>query len=188
MSANNQTYKSFSMEYGTFIGLAWGALFLCYAEGIRTNNALLILLCLMLCGISVVLPFFFAFRLNRKLFTMNEKLSYLQGLIFSFSMFMYACLMSGLITFAYFQFFDDGSLHEQMYSLLTQPETATIYQQMGMTEQYEQITSIFNEFATFSPLDKTLLLFNNNFVFSIIFSFITAAVASYNLSSLIRRQ
>lgn len=181
MATKNNTYKSYSMEYGTFLGLGWGATFLCYVEGVSTGNALLIFLCFMLFAVCFVMPFFFAMRLNRKHAAIGEKLSYLQGLFFSFSMFMYACLMSGLIVFAYFKWLDDGTLYEQLNSMVTLPEMVETYQQMGMSEQYAQMVDMLRQVNEMSEWEKTLGIFNNNFFFGIIMSFVVAVVASYDL-------
>lgn len=181
MATKNYTYRSYSMEYGTFVGFSWGALFLSYVEGISYNNGLLMLLCFMLAGVSLVLPFLLALRLNRKMFLADERLSYLQGLLFSISMFMYACLMNGLIVFAYFSFLDDGLLYEQLNSMLTMPEMVQTYQQIGMSEQYDQMVNMMGELNGLTVFEKTLMIFNNNFFFSIIMSFAVAIVASYDL-------
>lgn len=181
MATTNKLYQPYAMEYGTFVGLSWGAIFLSYVEGICNDNGLLLFLCLILCGFSFILPFTLALRINRKLLLIGEKLSYWQGLLFSFPMFMYACLMSGIIVFSYFRFFDDGMLMEQLIRMMTQPEMAETYRQMGLDGQYQQVMDVVHEVAILSPLDKALALFNNNFFFSIIMSFPVAAVASYNL-------
>jgi phosphotransferase system glucose/maltose/N-acetylglucosamine-specific IIC component len=181
MATTNTLYRPYSMEYGTFVGLSWGALFLSYAKGICDGNSFLIFLCLILCGVSFFLPFVLAMRLNRKLHLIGERLSYWQGLLFSFPMFMYACLMSSLIIFAYFQFFDNGMLLEQLIEMMTQAEIVETYRQLGMTEQYKQMVDIVHEVDFLSPLDKTLALFNNNFFFSAIMSFLVAGVASVKL-------
>ncbi|MBQ9665723.1 MAG: DUF4199 domain-containing protein [Bacteroidaceae bacterium] len=183
MATASNVYRAYSMEYGTFVGLGWGGLFLCYVEGISTGNALLMLLCFALFGICGILPFFLAFRLNHKLFIAGEKLSYLQGLFFAFSMFMYACLMNGVIAFSYFQFLDDGTLYEQLNGMLTQPEMVSTYRQMGMGEQYSQMMSMLKEVNDLSVMEKALAVFNNNFFFSIFMSFIVAIAASYNLKN-----
>ena len=57
MATTNYSYRSYSMEYGTFVGLSWGLLFLCYVEGISYNNGLLMMICLLLCATSLLLPF-----------------------------------------------------------------------------------------------------------------------------------
>lgn len=182
MSTKNYTYKSYSMEYGTFVGMSWGALFLSYVEGISQDNAFLILVCFALCGVAFILPFMLALRLNRKLFMVGERLSYFQGLLFSFSMFMYACLLNGLIVFVFFNFMDDGELFSQLNKMITMPEMVTTYQQIGMGEQYSQMLKMLEEANGLSALEKTLMVFNNNFFFSIIFSFVVAIVASYDLN------
>lgn len=180
MATKNNIYRSgYSMEYGTFVGLGWGMLFLSYVGGICTGNAALMLLCLALCGICLIMPFGFALRLNKKLYAIEEKLSYWQGYWFSLVMFMYAGLMNGLIVFAYFHFFDGGALYEQLHSLLTQSEIARTYQQIGMGEQYAQITSMLDEINELSAFEKALAIFNNNCFYSFIMSFFVAIAASY---------
>ena len=172
------------MEYGTFVGLSWGAVFLSYVWGVSYNSAMLQLLCFALCGVAVMLPLVLAMRLNRKMFFIGEKLSYWQGLLFSFSMLMYACMMNGLITFVYFNYLDDGLLYEQLSSMMTQPEMVGMYEQMGMGEQYSQMMSMLDELDGLSALEKAMAIFNNNFFCSIFASFVVAVVASYDLKKL----
>lgn len=172
------------MEYGTFVGLCWGAMFFCYVEGISYQNGLLMLLCVALFGVACVLPFVLAMRLNKKLFAVGERLSYLQGLLFAFSMFMYACMMNGLIVFAYFQFLDNGLLMEQMESMVNMPEMITTYQQIGMGEQYEQMISVLKQIDDLTPFEKALMMFNNNFFISLILTIVAAIVASYDLTKI----
>lgn len=167
------------MEYGTFVGLAWGGVFLSYVEGISYNNGLMMLLCFMLCGVSVMLPLVLGVRLNRKMALIEERLSYFQGLFFAFSMFMYACLMNGLIVFAYFNFLDDGQLMEQLNAMLNQPEMVQTYEQLGMGAQHAQMMDILRETDGLSAWEKTLLIFNNNFFISLFYSFIVAVAATW---------
>lgn len=183
MATKSNIYRAgYSMEYGTFVGISWGMLFLSYVGGICTGNAALMLLCLALCGICLIMPFAFALRLNKKLYAIEEKLSYWQGYWFALVMFMYAGLMNGLIVFAYFHFFDGGALYEQLRNLLTQTEIAQTYQQIGMGEQYAQITSMLDEINEMSAFEKALAIFNNNCFFSFFMSFLVAIAASYTLT------
>lgn len=184
MAARNYVYKSYSMEYGTFVGMSWGALFLSYVEGISQDNAFLILVCFALCGVAFIMPFVLALRLNRKVLMAGERLSYFQGLLFAFSMFMYACLLNGLIVYVFFGYMDDGLLFERIDSMITMPEMVTTYQQIGLGEQYEQMQKMLGEMNSLSALEKTLMVFNNNFFFSIIMAFVVAFVASYDLRRL----
>ena len=183
MATTNNIYRSYSMEYGTFVGFGWGALFLCYVGGIVMGNALLMLLCLAVGAACLLMPFLFALRLNRMLWAVGEKLSYLQGLLFSVSMLMYACLMSGIVAFAYFQFMDGGALYEQLHGMITLPEMVAAYKQMGLGDAYSQMLTALSEMQSMSAFDKALLLFNNNFCFSIILSFLVAITASCNLKN-----
>lgn len=183
MATKSNIYRSYSMEYGTFVGLGWGALFLCYVGGIVTGNALLMLLCVVLGLVCLLMPFWFALRLNKMLHGVEERLSYWQGLLFSMSMFMYACLMNGLIVFAYFHFMDGGALYEQMHGMITQPEMVATYKQMGLGDAYSQMLDALAEMQSMSSFDKALLLFNNNFFFSIIMSFLVAMAASCTLKN-----
>lgn len=95
-------------------------------------------------------------------------------------MFMYACLLDGLIVFSYFQFLDDGLLMEQLNALLSQPEMAKTYEQMGMEVQHAQMLEILAEVDGLSAWEKTLVIFNNNFVFSLVLSLVVAWVASWS--------
>ena len=172
------------MEYGTFVGLTWGGVFFTYVEGISYNNGLLMLLCFMLGGVALVLPFVLAFRLNRKMALAGEQLSYFQGLFFAFSMFMYGCLLNGLIVYAYFQFLDNGLLMEQLNAMLTMPEMVQMYEQMGMADQHAQMMNILADADGLSAWEKTLLIFNNNFFVSLILSVIVAWVASWKRNTI----
>lgn len=181
MAENNYSYRAYSMEYGTFVGLGWGALFLCYVGGICTGNALLIFLCLLLFPVCMVLPFMLALRLNRKFAKAQIRLKYMYGLLFSASMLMYACLLTGLTEFAYFAHFDDGTLITQLSLMLSQPEAVATYHQLGMSESYTQLTDMLQEIDAMTPFEKALSLFNSHFLSSMFLSPFVAIVASWNL-------
>lgn len=171
-------YRAFSMEYGTFIGLSWSVLFLSYVYGISQNNALLMMLCFFSFGFSCVLPFILAMRMKKILLIDDMGLSYMQGLFFSFSMFMYACLFNALIVYGYFEFFDNGGLFATLSTLLDDPLLKTTYTNIGMGEQYAELMGMMDELAGLSSFDKAVLMFNNNFVWSLILSFPVALAAS----------
>lgn len=182
MATISNVYRSYSMEYGTFVGLGWSAMFLCYVRGLVQGSALLILLCMVLGLVCLVMPFMLALRLNRKLREAGERLNYWRGLLFAVSMFMYACLISGIAAFAYFQFVDGGALYEQVHGMIASPEMASMYKQMGMGDAYAQMQDALAEMQGMSALDMALLLFNNNFMFSIVMSFLVAIAASWSPS------
>lgn len=178
MTTGTFQYRPYAMEYGTFVGLCWGAAFFTYAEGIAHDNGLLVLLCMMLLGMGAVMPFVLAFRLNRKAALAGTQLRYWQGLLFALSMFAYASLLSGTLAFAYFEWMDEGQLVEKIIAMAGQPEMVDLYGQMGMGEQYGQMMTLLNQMEALSSLEKALMVFNNNFFTGFLLSFVVAVVAS----------
>ena len=175
----NNYYRAYTMEYGTFVGLCWSAFFLSYVYGLVQGSVIGILLCFAFCAFSFVLPFGLATRLSRRVSEDGGKLSYWQGLIFSFSMFMYACLMNGLIIFAYFELIDGGSLVNTLIDMLSLSDIKSMYTQMGLSSQYKEVIDMLDEVAGLGSFEKTLLLFNNNFTWGIFMSFLVAIPASW---------
>lgn len=172
-------YRAYSMEYGTFVGLSWSALFLSYVYGVCGENALLLLICFAFCGFSLLLPFGLGIRLNRIMHEDGESLSYWHGLLFSFSMFMYACLLNGLIVYGYFELFDSGEFINTLNNMLGQAEIKDTYAQLGMAEQYDEVMKMLVEINDLSSFDKALLLFNNNFMWGLFLSFVVAIPVSW---------
>ena len=171
-------YRAYTMEYGTFIGLCWSAVFLTYAYGVM-GNALLLFLCMALCGVSVVLPFILAVRLNKRMHADGAYMSYFQGLLFSFSMLMYACLMHGLVVYGYFEILDNGAWVSTITNMLNDPNMKNMYEQMGMSGQHKQVVDMLGEIGGLGSFDKTLLIFNNDFLVSIVLAAITAIPVSW---------
>lgn len=169
-------YRAYTMEYGTFVGLAWSVAFLSYVYGLCGANALLLMLCLVFCGVSILLPFFLAMRLRHMMIVDGAGMSYWQGLMFAFSMFMYACLFNGLIVYGYFEVLDDGVLIDSLSKMIVQQDMKQLYEQMGMAEQYKEIQKMLDELAGLGAFDKALLMFNNNFFWSLLWSVILALV------------
>lgn len=176
--SRNNTHRQYAMEYGTFIGIAWGCAFLAYVEGVASDNALLVLAGGALCLVGAVIPFLFGARLNRKMAAVDERMSYLPALLFSFSMLMYACLMDGLIMYAWFEFADSGRLFDALDRMMKTPELADIYRQSGMGEQYEQAKVMLKELGMLPAWEKALSMINNNFFLSLLLSFAVAKVVS----------
>lgn len=178
-------YSSYSREYGTFVGIGWGALFLLYIYSVLTMNPLFFLAFFALMFVCSIMPFFFAFRINKKYASIGERLSYFQGFSFSLVMFMYACLMSGIISYIYFEFFDNGAICQSLLEMFNTAELKKTYEHIGMSDSYNEMMQLLNEASSLSSFEKTLALFNNNFFMSLFLSFLVAFVASF---STIRQQ
>lgn len=176
---NGEIFRAYSIEYGTLIGFSWGALLLSYAYGIRDLNAFLILISFVLCSVCLILPFILGFRLNRKAWKAGISVSYLQGLLISLSMFLYASMMGALITYGYFEFLDHGAFMEALNKMLEEANMAEVYSQMGMGSQYNELIGLLGETEATSSFDKALLMFNNNITWGIFISFLVAISISW---------
>ena len=64
-------------------------------------------------------------------------------------------------------------------------ELKKTYEQIGMSDSYNEMMQLLNEASSLSSFEKTLALFNNNFFMSLFLSFLVAFVASF---STIRQQ
>lgn len=172
-------YSAYSLEYGTFLGIGWGIMFLLYIYSIITLNPLLFLAFFFLMIVCFFLPFYFAFRIRKKYSEIEERLSYVQGLTFSMGMFMYACLVSGVVAFAYFEFIDNGNLCQTLIDTFNNADLQTTYQKLGMEEPYKEMMQLLDEASSLSSFEKAMAVFNNNFIFSLILSFFVAFGASF---------
>jgi len=165
------------MEYGTFIGTSWSLCFLSYVYGITSNNALLLLICFAFLGLSTLLPFLLAFRLNKK-YPDGDGMTYIQGLLFAFSMFMWACLLDGMIVYGYFEFLDNGAFLDTVLGMLEDKQIVQTYTQIGLADSYKDIMKMMNELTQTSSFEKAMAFFNNNFILSVVLCFPVAVVAS----------
>lgn len=176
---NGEIFRAYSIEYGTMIGLSWGALLLSYTYGIRDLNTFLILLSFILCSVCLLLPFLLGFRLNRKAFRAGIRVSYLQGLFISLSMFLYASIMGALITFSYFEYLDHGAFMEALFKMLNDSNMSDIYSQMGMGGEYGEMVNLLKEADKSTSFEKALLMFNNDITWGIAISFLVAITVSW---------
>ena len=158
------------MEYGTILGICWVAVFVFYVIGFRAESGLFMLLGMV--GLFSLLPleFYLGCRLKRRSVQLGIKPTPFFSFMNTLSVFMYACLLCGCVEYVYFAFIDKGALLDAVSTLLDTPELKLAYSQMGMTEHYKQATEVIGELGTLSAFDKTLLLFNQNFLITLILS------------------
>lgn len=166
------------MEYGSILGLCWVAVFACYIIGFRSQNGFFMLLAI--CGLIALLPleFFLGIRIKKRSLQLDIRLTFLLSFMNVLSMFMYACLLSGCMEFVYFAYIDKGELFSSIDSMLTTADIKDLYQQSGLSAYYKQITDMMQELEQLSAFDKTMLLFNNSFLTSLILS-IPIAISAY---------
>lgn len=171
---NASIFRRFIMEYGTIIGLLWSAIFFLYVIGLRSNHPFLLTIAMCMLLILPFVEFFYALRLKIRAHQLSQSMNFLQSLFFLFNMLMYSTLICAAIEFGYFEFFDKGTLIYTIQQTLDNKEALDVYTQMGMNDTYSQLIGIIKEYAELSSFEKTLLLFNQNFIISAISSFIFA--------------
>ena len=176
---NLSILRKFIMEYGSILGLCWTAIFACYVIGFRSQNGFFMLLAI--CGVIALLPleFYLGIRIKKRSLQLDINLSFLFSFMNILSMFMYACLLSGCIEFIYFAYIDKGELFNSINTMLASADIKELYHQTELSAYYEQITEMIQELELLSAFDKTMLLFNNSFLTSLILSLPVAATAYF---------
>ncbi len=172
-----RTTKEFCAEYGAIIGIAWSATFILFTEGLIGNNILYLTLAMGMTLICLAMPFYLAWRYKQHLTTPGDRVPV--GIAFFFAIFMliYACTITGVAQFLYFNFFDKGRLIEYFQATLSNPEVINQYKQLGAADILEQSRTQLQEVASLSPLELTLNLLANSILGSIVLSIPVAFVA-----------
>ncbi len=177
MTNNDFPSRQYAMEYGTFLGIAWTIVFIIYVMGFRTGNGLFFFLGLTGLACLLILPFIFAWRI-KKLQPDNEGLGFIRALSFTINLFMFACIFTGACEFVYFNYMDGGQLTEAVRKMFTSPEMKEAYTNMGLSETYSQMQDNLTQVSNLSAFEKTEMLFNSNFLFSVILFLPVSLVAS----------
>lgn len=180
---NLSILRKFILEYGSILGLCWVAIFACYVIGFRSQSGFFMLLAI--CGLIALLPieFFLGIRIKKRSLQLDIPFTFIFGLINTLSMFMYACLLSGCMEYIYFAYIDKGELFNSIYSMLTTEDIKDTYQQAGFSSYYSQVIEMIQDLELLSAFDKTMLLFNNSFITSLILSLPIAATAYFYKSA-----
>jgi len=187
MTNNDFPYRAYAMEYGTFLGIAWTLVFTIYVFGFRTGNPNLFLLGFLGFMVLAFLPFLFAWRVKQMQYE-GEKLGFLKAMSFSLNLFGFACIFTGICEYAYFCFFDNGELLTGFTNMFINPEMKTAYNQMGMAESYSQLSELLTQMQRLTAFEKTELLFNSNFMISLLMFIPVSALASIAPSPIKKRK
>lgn len=151
--ANKEFYQG-AMYNGTILGVIWSIMYLLLFAG--TTSMLSLFLCMTLYMSSPFIATRFAIRYRRD--NHNNTMSFMQA--WSFVLYMYLCatLLSTLVTYIYFAFFDGGTFFTTLQSMLDEslkiPNTDT-----ALTQQIEQIKEIIDKTTT---NDFVWQIMNNN--------------------------
>lgn len=182
MNNNNEfPYRAYAMEYGTFLGIAWTAVFFPYTASFRTASALYSLLAFFGFMSLAIIPFIFAWRV-KQLQDKGKGLGFFRGCIFALNLFMFACLFTGICEYVYFAFFDNGTLIDSFTKMITDPEIKNAYSQMGMGDTYSQFIDSTKQLQILSSFQKVEALFNMNIFVSLLMTIPVGLVASLKKS------
>ena len=182
MNNNNAfPYRAYAMEYGTFLGIAWTAVFFLFIATIRTASDLYAILAFFAFLSLAIIPFLFAWRI-KQLQGKGESLGILRGCLFSFNLFMFASLFTGACEYAYFAFFDHGTFVDSFMKIYFNPEIANVYKTAGLNDLYGEAKTGLMQFGNLSPYEKAGSFFTFSFYTSLFFILPVGALASLKSS------
>lgn len=174
---NKYTFtKAYAMEYGTFLGCAWIIVFALYIAGLRTLNALPLVLGMLTFVSLPAASIYFALRFKRT-DTCEDGISLRRAIFFSLMMHLYASLLTSIAALLYFQLMDNGAVLNSMYSVVDSPYAVSVYREAGMENVLEMGRSNLDALSQLTPVEIAFALFNQNIMVSIILSILTGFIA-----------
>lgn len=185
---NFEQYKmarAFAREYGVFLGISWCATFCFMVYGMSHFDTPTTLIGIFL---YILLPFiacYLSWRFKQHL-PAGEQVSTAIAFMFAFFMLINACIITAVIEFCYFKFFDGGEIIASMKALVTADDIVRQYKAMGMSQMLETMNESLDMFAGLSPFDITVYLFSNN-IFTSFFLIFPTAYLAHRKSKLYRK-
>lgn len=163
---NQKEFYQGAMFCGTLLGGVWSLMYLLLFAG--TTNTIALLLCMVLFFSSPIMAIRIANAYRKK--ACNDTMTYLQAWNFTFYMYICATLLSTLISFIYFRFFDGGEFFMTIQTLLEETMRVADTDQ-ALTQQIEQTKNIIEQTTTSSFVWQIM---SNNLTNSIILPLIIA--------------
>lgn len=109
---DKQVARQWCMVYGTLVGILTSASFLCAMYGLQSP------LLGQFSNLLALLGFFVAIKQVRHFARTVSPLSFRQACWMSLQVYFFAILLTAIVQFVYFQFFDNGHLADQMSVLI----------------------------------------------------------------------
>ena len=187
---NLEHYKmaqGFAIEYGTILGLSWLITFAFMIAGMCTNGLLYLSMGLFGLGVTAVLPFYLAWRFKQHL-DVGEQVSFFIAWLLAMLMFLYACIFAGVGEFVYFTYMDHGRLMQVFHDVLFAPEVEAQYRAAGAADMLDMARMQFDMMRNMTPMQLTLILFENNLFLSLFMSLPVAIVARLKATDIFRKQ
>ena len=174
-TAQSRQLSAYATEYGTFIGLAWIVVFALFIVGLRTWAAFPLFLGTLLFICLPVLPCYFAWRWRKR--TGEAAIGYGRAFFFCLLMMMYTCLLTAAVEFVYFRWMDHGAVMASLDAFISSPDLRAAYQQLGMSQQLDQLDDALTQVKSWSVSDLVVSLLNQNIFISIINCILAACFA-----------
>ena len=168
--------RAFAMEYGAFLGIIWVLVFCALLGGFIGGSVLLVFLMLFFMALSVVAPFYLAWRFKQHLVS-GEQYTWMAAWSFAMLMFLFASLITAVAEYVYFALIDGGMMFDMLYAMLTNPEIEAQYKAIGEMQLLETTRQQLDMAASLTPLDIAINAFANSLMFSMLFSLPVAYVA-----------
>lgn len=157
----------YAMHFGTYMGVFWIAKFILLPTGL--NNSILLFVFLLL---TIAVPFV-GYRYARS-FRDNVcggTISFIQSWIFLFFMYLFASLLTAVVHYIYFRFFDNGLFIDTYAANMEELKTIPALSETVNLSSYEAAIKIVR---ALSPIELTMQLFTNNMFWSSIIALITS--------------
>ena len=158
---------TFSMYFGTVMGMFWILKFICLPAGF--SFPLLQLLFLLFTLFVPVLGFLFTHK-YRETYCFG-KISFRHAFVFNVMMYSFAALLAGMGHYFYFAFIDNGYLFEQYMQVLESVEAEL---PAGMEASTDTIKEAFTQISSLSPIELTFQLMSQNFFYCTLLALPTA--------------
>lgn len=135
---NNNTFYQKAMQCGTLLGLLWITMYASCVLGLSGGNPFFIILFI---ALNILSPFYVGYLTTkyRRAFCDNT-LTYGKALIFVFTMYVCASLLSAVAHFVYFEFLDNGLFMQMLLEMKKIME--------DNPQQFKELSSEFGEAVT----------------------------------------
>jgi len=166
-------FNGYAMEYGTFLGVAFLAVFAAYVGGLRVPSGLLLFGSMVGLPLLAVFAGYLAMRYKRQVAD-GVAIPYSAAFVWCFMMLMYANFLAAAGEYVYFRWLDGGAMVESFRAMLNDGTLTAQYAQMGMQDSLEELKQMVEAFAALSPQDLVLGYFNVEMMVAIPLAFVLA--------------
>lgn len=108
--------------------------------------------------------------------TLVMPMTWLQGLVLCLLSFGGGALITTLVQFVYFAWFDHGQFLSTMLENLKDPEMVKAMKEMGNGDMLAQMTTMIGDMSELTPRQLTMQFFSTNLTFSLLFSLLASLV------------